>query len=107
MELYEELQAKTKQLETSIKSLRANGTEFAKAEKEYKMLLRVKALQLRDEGSPIGMIDKTVYGIPEVAEARFRRDVAKAVYEANQEAINSLKLQMRLIENQIGREWQG
>ena len=53
----------------------------------------------------VGMIDKTCYGIPSVAEARFRRDVAEAVYKANQEAINSLKLQMRLIESQINREW--
>lgn len=105
MELYEELQAKTKQLDASIKTLRLNGTAFAQAEKDYKVLLRQECLKLRDEGMAIGMIDKTCYGIPSVAEARFRRDVAKAVYDANQEAINSLKLQMRLIESQLQREW--
>ena len=51
------------------------------------------------------MIDKTCYGIPAVAEARFRRDVAEATYKANQEAINSIKLRMRLVENQLQREW--
>lgn len=51
------------------------------------------------------MIDKTCYGIPSVAEARFRRDCAEVVYKANLEAINTLKLQMRLIENQLSREW--
>jgi len=105
MELYEELQAKTRQLDTSIKTLRLNGTAYAQAEKDYKILLRQECLKLRDEGMAIGMIDKTCYGIPSVAEARFRRDVAKAVYDANQEAINSLKLQMRLIESQLQREW--
>lgn len=105
MDLYDELQAKTKQLDVSIKSLRKTGTEYAEAEKAYKVLLRQECLKLRDEGMAIGMIDKTCYGIPSVAEARFKRDVSEAVYKANQEAINSLKLQMRLIENQIGREW--
>ena len=105
MELYEELQAKTKQLDASIKLLRQNGTAFAQAERDYKVLLRQECLKLRDEGMAIGMIDKTCYGIPSVAEARFRRDVAEAVYKANQEAINSLKLQMRLIESQLQREW--
>ena len=105
MELYEELQAKTKQLDASIKLLRQNGTAFAQAEKDYKVLLRQECLKMRDEGMAIGMIDKTCYGIPSVAEARFRRDVAEAVYKANQEAINSLKLQMRLIESQLQREW--
>ena len=105
MELYAELQTKTRQLEASIKQLRQNGTAYAQAEMEYKMLLRQECLKLRDEGMAIGMIDKTCYGIPAVAEARFKRDVAETVYKANQEAINSIKLQLRLIENQISREW--
>ena len=96
---------KTRQLDASIKALRKNGTEYAQAERDYKVLLRQECLRLRDEGMAIGMIDKTCYGIPSVAEARFKRDVAEAVYKANMEAINSVKLQMRLIENQIGREW--
>ena len=101
----QELQNKTQQLEYSIKQLRSNGTAYAQAEKDYKVLLRQECLLLRDSGMAIGMIDKVCYGIPSVAEARFKRDVAKAVYTANLEAINSIKLQMRLIENQIGREW--
>lgn len=105
MELYEELDSKKKQLDASIKQLRKNGTEYAESEKAYKILLRTECLKLRDEGMAIGMISLTCYGIPSVAEARFRRDIAKAVYEANQEAINSLKLQLRLIESQIQREW--
>lgn len=105
MELYLELQAKTKQLDISIKQLRKNGTEYAEAEKAYKILLRQECLKLRDEGMAIGMIDKTCFGIPSVAEARFKRDVAEAVYKANFEAINSIKLQLRLIENQLSREW--
>ena len=53
----------------------------------------------------IGLINMTCYGIPKVAEARFKRDVSEAVYKANLEAINSIKLQMRLIEAQLQREW--
>lgn len=104
-DLYTELQEKTKQLEVSIRNLRKSGTEYAEAEKNYKILLRMECLKLRDEGMAIGMIDKTCYGIPSVAEARFKRDVTEAVYKANQEAINSIKLQMRLIESQLQREW--
>jgi hypothetical protein len=104
-DLYEELQAKTRQLDASIRQLRKNGTECAEAERDYKILLRTECLRLKEEGMAIGMIDKVCYGIPAVAEARFRRDVAEVVYTANQEAINALKLQMRLIESQIQREW--
>lgn len=104
-DLYTELQQKTKQLDYSIKQLRVNGTAYAMAEKEYKTQLRVECLKLRDEGMAIGMIDKVCYGIPTIADLRFKRDVAEAVYKANQEAINSIKLQMKLIEGQIQREW--
>ena len=96
---------KTKLLDNSLLELRQSGTAYAQAERDYKVLLRQECLKLRDEGMAIGMIDKTCYGIPSVAEARFRRDIAECVYRANMEAINTLKLQMRLIENQIGREY--
>lgn len=104
-DLYNELNQKTKELEVSIKQLRKTGSAYAQAEHDYKVLLRQECLKLRDEGMAIGMIDKTCYGIPSVAKARFNRDVAEATYRANQEAINSTKLQMRLLESQIQREW--
>lgn len=105
MDLINELEQKIKELEVSIKQLRLSGTNYAKAERDYKVLLRYESLKLRDEGMAIGMIDKTCYGIPSVANARFQRDVAETVYKANLEAINSIKLQMRILENQIQREW--
>ena len=105
MDLMNELQQKIKELEISIKQLRTSGTNYAQAERDYKVLLRHEVLKLRDEGQAIGVIDKICYGIPSVAEARFKRDVAKTVYTANLEAINSIKLQMRLLENQIQREY--
>lgn len=105
MDLVNELQIKINQLEASLKELRKSGTNYAKAERDYKILLRQECLKLRDDGMAIGMIDKTCYGIPSVAEARFQRDVAQTIYQANLEAINTLKLQLRLIENQISREF--
>lgn len=105
MDLYNELTRLTNDLNVSIKKLRETGTDYAQAERDYKVLLRQECLRLRDEGMAIGMIDKTCYGIPSVAEARFKRDVKQAVYNANQEAINSIKLQMRIIESQLSREY--
>ena len=104
-DLYSELQRKTQQLDYSVKELRKSGSDYAAAERDYKIALRTECLRLRDSGMAIGLIDKTCYGIPEIAELRFRRDCAEAVYKANMEAINTLKLEMRLIESQIQREY--
>ena len=54
---------------------------------------------------PVTLIQQVVYGVPEVAEKRFVRDVKEAVYKANQEAINVFKLQIRIIESQLQREY--
>lgn len=105
MDLMNELQQKIKELEISIKQLRTSGTNYAQAERDYKVLLRQEVLKLRDEGQAIGVITLTCYGIPSVAEARFKRDTAEAIYKANLEAISTIKLQIRVLENQINREF--
>ena len=105
-DLFNELQLKIKELNISIKKLRETGTEYAQAEKDYKITLRQEALKLRAEkGMPVTLIQQVVYGVPEVAEKRFQRDVKEAIYQANQEAIQSTKLQIRIIESQLSREW--
>ena len=105
MDLYNELMYKIKQLEFSIKELRNSGTKYAEAERDYKILLRQECLKLRDEGIAIGMIDKTCYGIPAVAEKRFKRDVAETMRNTNLEHIQVTKLKLRLLEAQLEREW--
>ena len=106
MDLLNELQQKIKELNLSIKSLRKTGTEFAEAERDYKITLREEALKLRAEkGMPVTLIQQVIYGVPVVARKRFERDIKETIYQANQEAINSTKLQIRVIENQISREW--
>lgn len=106
MNLFNEMQKLLNDLNISIKKLRETGTDFAEAERDYKITLRQEALKLRAEkGMPVTLIQQVVYGIPEVADKRFKRDVKEAIYQANQEAINSIKLQIRIIESQLQREW--
>lgn len=106
MDLFNEMQGLLKDLNVSIRKLRETGTEFAEAERDYKVTLRQEALKLRAEkGMPVTLIQQVVYGVPEVAQKRFNRDVKEAIYQANQEAINSLKLQIRVVEGQLQREW--
>ena len=103
-DLWSEIQSKTKQLDYSVKELRKSGTAYAEAEKAYKIKLRETALRLRSQDMAVGMISMTVYGVPEVAELRFKRDCCEAVYKANVEAINAIKLEIRIINEQLSRE---
>ena len=103
--LLDEIQRIYELLDISIKSLKKTSEAYAKAEMDYKILLRQECLKLKDGGMAIGMITLTCYGIPSVAEARFKRDIAEATYKANQEAINAYKLQLKLLDNQINRDY--
>lgn len=104
-DLWHEIEQKRKELSVCIRELRKSGTAYAEAERAYKVQLRETCLRLRSQDMAIGMIQLTCYGVPEVADLRFKRDVAEVVYTANKEAINSCKLQLRLIEGQLQREW--
>lgn len=106
MELYDEIMSKNIELTQSIKMLRQNGIKLAEAERDYKIKLRQEALKLReDKKLPVTLIAQIIYGVPEVADLRFKRDVAEAMYNANQEHINTTKLQIRILESQLDREW--
>lgn len=105
MDLTEELKEKNEELTQSIRLLRKNGEALAKAERDYKVRLRQEALKLRAGDMPVTLIQQIVYGIEEVAELRYKRDIAQAMYDANKEAINTFKLQIRILESQLQREW--
>lgn len=105
MNLVMEIEQKSQELSQSIKLLRKNGINLAECEKNYKMTLTTEALRLKTEGLAVTLIDKIIYGLANVADLRFKRDVAKATYEANLEHIAVIKLQLRLLENQLAREY--
>lgn len=106
MDLYIEIERLMEELSKSIKLLRKNGNELAEAERDYKISLRQEALKLRaEEGMPVTLINQVIYGVPEVADKRLRRDIAESMYTANQEHINVTKLKLRILESQLQREW--
>ena len=105
MDLYEEIQRLMNELTASIKRLRTNGANLAEAERDYKITLRQEALRLRAGDMPVTLINNIIYGVPEVAGKRFKRDVEQANYDANKEHINVTKLKLRILEAQLSREW--
>lgn len=104
-ELLDELMRKSNELSQSLKKLRSNGQELAEARQTYEIKKSEEIMRMKDNGESITYILGVINGLPSVAKLRFKKDVAEAIYNANQEAINVLKLQTKLIESQISREW--
>ena len=106
IDLFNDIQDLTNKLDTSIKQMAEYGKELAECERDYKITLRQEALKLRAEkGMPVTLIQQVVYGVPEVAEKRFKRDVAESKRDTSREYINTLKLQIRTLSEQLSREW--
>ena len=106
MDLINEIQRLMEELTISIKKLDQTGRALAEAERDYKITLRQEALKLRvEKDMPVTLINQIIFGVPEVAEKRFKRDIAETMYNTNQEHINATKLKLRLLESQLNREW--
>lgn len=83
----------------------AMGTTKANAEKEYRVALNKKVLELKDEGMTATLISMVIYGYEEIAEKRAKRDIAESSYEVIREKIQLIKKEMTSIENQLQRDW--
>lgn len=106
MDLYNELQEKIEELNQSIEQAKIKGVEYNNAEYEYKVKLRIEALKLKyDDNMPVTLINQIIYGVPEVAELRKARDIAETMYESAKEKTNTLKLQVRILDAQLQREY--
>lgn len=105
MELWIEIEDKQKMLNKAISELAQNGYKLAECERDYKIAVNKKALELRNQDVPVTLINQVIYGYEDIAKLRFERDTAEVRYNANQEYINTIKLQIRILESQLSREY--
>jgi hypothetical protein len=105
MDLMNELLSKQKELNISVKNLRHAGSDFAKAQKNYRIALAIVERQLRNEGVPVSIVKDLARGDENVADLKEEMENKLAIYRANMEAINSIKTEIRIIENQLNREF--
>jgi len=87
------------------KQYREEGIAAAEADREYRMKVAVAVLHGKELGYPATLIKDAIYKDEALARARFERDCAQANYEATKEAINTLKLETRIVNDQLNREW--
>lgn len=99
------LNSKIQDLNVSVKKLRHTGEDYAKAYTEYRMALAKELLRLKDEGMPVTIAYDIARGNKEVAHLKFQEIAKESIYSANKEAINSTKLQIKIIQEQINKEY--
>jgi hypothetical protein len=105
MDLVNQMMQKSDELLPTLATLSDYGIELAQTERIYKLALNKKSLEMKAKGTTATLINKIIYGEKDIADLRFNRDVAETMRTTAQERINILKLQMRILDNQIAREW--
>ena len=104
-DLVTEIMDKSRMLDVAISELKRRGQKYAETERDYRVALAKQMLTERDNGMPVTIISDICKGKSEIAQLRFNRDCAEVLYKSAMEAINSMKLQIRLMDSQLDREW--
>ena len=103
--LQQQRQQLEEQLMKEIKSFKESGVQYAKNESEYRKALRIEILQERAKGTPATIMSDVCRGKQDIAELKLNRDCSKTIHEASKEAIQVIKLRLRIVEEEINRQW--
>ena len=108
-DLMQEMKEKRKALLVAVGKMSLMGEKLSESEYRYKIALRKEIFYLHEEKKvawtaciSLAHGENTKF---EVAKKRYNRDFAKTQYESSQELINALKLEIRIIEGDLKREW--
>ena len=105
MDIVNQIQYLQQQLNKSIKLLRQTGENYARAYTEYRIALAQELVKLKDEGYAITLAGDIARGKPEIAKLKFKEISTEAIYKANLESINALKIEIKVLSNQYDKEW--
>ena len=104
-DLMNEVGIRSARLDAALREFGKRGREYAEAEHDYRVALSQIMLRERDKGTPVTIISDVCKGSAEIAKLRLKRDLSDIRYKSSMEAINVYKLQLRILENQVDREW--
>lgn len=104
-DLWEDIQADLRLLSRSVSELRIRGEARAKADAAYRSLKAKAILEAKASGIPATLAKEVIYAREDVQKALLERDCTEALYDTCIEGINATKLQIRVNEAQLERDW--
>lgn len=105
MDLLQELWKINELLTKALEQYKARGQEYAKAYTSYRKMLALELLKLKADGMPVTIAYDIARGKEEIANAKEQEIITECLYKSCQEAINTYKLQIKIIQEQINKEY--
>lgn len=106
-DLINELNEYRHNLDRAIDEIRARGKAKAEAERNYRIELAKKILELRASGTPVSIINDLARGDEKIADLKMKRDIEESLYEANMQRIYECKINIDWLQSQIEAERRG
>ena len=106
MDLLNELWKINELLTKALEQYKQRGREYAKAYRDYRVLLAQELLKLKADGMPATLAADIARGKDEIAEAKEKEIITESLYNSCKEAIQAYKLQMKILQEQITKEYE-
>lgn len=88
-----------------VVQMRKASVQYAENKAAYRMAVREAILRERAKGTPATITGDVVRGRQDIASLCVARDCAESNAKAFQEEININKLRVRVLNDQLSREW--
>lgn len=105
MDPNEQMEKLTKYLNAALKEYSSRGRDYAEAYKNYRVAVAKELLELRDAGMPVTIAYDIARGNDYVADLKQKEIIAESLYNSCKEAINTYKLQIKILQEQINKEY--
>ena len=105
MEELQKLEELNNLLTSALSEYKKRGQDYAKAYKNYRILVAQKLLQLKADGMPVTISYDIARGDEEVANAKEQEIITECLYKSCQEAVNVYKLKIKILQAQINNDY--
>lgn len=104
--MWNEIQNTLNLLDLTIEESLHHGLRMSAAQTKYYTVKALRVRELMQEGKSATAIELIIKGEAKVNDALQEFQDAKVEYDNSREAINALKLRIRVLESQLEREWE-
>ncbi len=105
-DLWTAIERDLNRLDSAIDELKELGAEKDAAERDYQSAKAKKALEMKADRNPVTLIEMVIKGAVEVTKLLYARMRAQTMYDCCREEIMTIKLRLKIENDQLAREWE-
>ena len=103
--MWQDIEETMQDLYKTLSEYKKYNKDYALKEYKYRVALSKKLVELRASGQAVTHLADIARGDEDIAKLRYARDIAEGLKKSAEEGINYYKLNAKLKESQLQREW--